>query len=465
MKWVCPRARSTTTDAGAERFIVDMPCVLAELFAPVGRRYLGPWALAAFGLSKLVCQCYVWQALLGSGGRKDVERPHWLCFSLRVGSCLQRLPYMKHSSLRFLGSEVPAAVLRATGARTNRVRGLLFPGALAVPGWLLLWDLMTRNGLCSATWFPMWLEGLQSIVSVLRHSAHVAASLARHLRRQQLGGAAAVIGRAKLPDFAEWRRGHCSRVVATCLAFSRPFAEVSTAEVLSDSRDSVGIVKVRIRYHFGRWYCDWMGGIMRLGHGCICHEQELLVGKAVDCDKKGRRLPQAYSFATEALRRGLEEANSWAPEDQGGDLGAPTQFEACVRGADKLPMRKVGFLDRLPYLLARLGELHVRSRCGDSVAERPHAVAHRQLRMHLQPGGQGWHRACGWARIFRMPVPCLRALRELQRPLPHLREFAAPGLRPGAVEGIRTSWRPKSSRTICTASHLCTRAPIQAASC
>lgn len=48
----------------------------------------------------------------------------------------------------------------------------LFPRALAVPGWMHLWDLLIRRGLEMLSFWPQWLQGLKAIVQFLRQSTH-----------------------------------------------------------------------------------------------------------------------------------------------------------------------------------------------------------------------------------------------------------------------------------------------------
>lgn len=100
---------------------------------------------------------------------------------------------------------------------------LLFPRALAVPGWLHLWDLLIRRGLESLDFFPSWLQGLKALVHFLRGTQH-STVIARNLRQRGLAGAADLIEQARLPTFAAWRWGTlrlCCDRLAPILASSR----------------------------------------------------------------------------------------------------------------------------------------------------------------------------------------------------------------------------------------------------
>lgn len=64
-----------------------------------------------------------------------------------------------------------------------------------------------------------------------------------------------------------------------------------------------------------------------------------------------------------------------------------TELQGCVRTSYHLASRKLLFLDRVPYLLARLGEPGVRERCVQEWEACEPRGRHRVTREFLQPGG------------------------------------------------------------------------------
>ena len=81
------------------------------------------------------------------------------------------------------------------------------------------------------------------------------------------------------------------------------------------------------------------------------------------CFKKGRRLPQAHSFAMNPLRDGLAQADAGTVECFDGEREVLDAAQAVVRATFQLRVVKLDYLDRIPYLVARLRQLGVKSRC------------------------------------------------------------------------------------------------------
>lgn len=104
--------------------------------------------------------------------------------------------------------------------------------------------------------------------------------------------------------------------------------------------------------------------------------------------KKGRRLPEAYRYAVGELNRGLAEANAWTPESRcAGGAHTWLASQACVRATFELGMRKIHFLDKVPYLLARLSEPGVPQRCIDQWNSCDEDKHHRVTVEFLSPTG------------------------------------------------------------------------------
>lgn len=255
---------------------------------------------------------------------------------------------------------------------------------------------MIRNGLCSARWFPRWLLGLKAIVSFLRQS-NSRGAVARRLREQHLDGAADLLENAKLPNFAEWRWGTLHDCCEELSGILGSLKACINAQHFVGSRDTASVTKMlsalqcdewHFQFGFVRWFCAWLGRIMRWGQGCRCHDQQLSAGLQIECDRKGRRIPEAHGYATEALRRGLAEANAWTSATWGGGAALLTQCQAVVRATYHLSHRKIAHLDRIPYLLARLSEPGVRSRCIEQWNSCDPSQHHRVSHEFLSPSGE-----------------------------------------------------------------------------
>lgn len=269
----------------------------------------------------------------------------------------------------------------------------LFPQAVAIPGWMHLWDLEIRRGLSGLRFFPKWVRGLKALVSFLRNSQHTTL-ITRGLRKKGMHGAADLIKKLSLPNFAEWRWG---TLLGCCNALSGVLATLAAnfdASLFQSARERTGLSDMlaalsspawHSQFQFVHWFCRWLGGIMSWGRGCACHSEELRQGQQIDCPLKGRRLREAYAFATAELQKGLSEANSWGPEDwQFEDNDSWLDCQACVRSVFEMATRKLSFLDRVPYLLSRLGEPGVRRRCEEQWSSCPPEKHHRVTRQFFE---------------------------------------------------------------------------------
>ena len=269
---------------------------------------------------------------------------------------------------------------------------MLFPKAVSMPGWMHMWDLVIRRGLCTPRYFPKWLVGLKAVVAFMRKSTYIEA-LARSLRQKGLHGAADLLAFASLLGFAEWRWGTLRACAVAVSKFIDTLRVHFDMKLFADSRDRTGIKNLmealgskswRSYLHFVCWFTDWLGTIMSWGQGCPCHGVTL-VG---DCSRKGRRIREAHQYATVALRRGLDEANTWTAATWGCGLQECLEMQAAVRASFRIAEQKIAFLDRIPYLLARLGEPGVRARCLEQWGRCAADEHHRVSKEFLDPTGE-----------------------------------------------------------------------------
>ena len=111
---------------------------------------------------------------------------------------------------------------------------------------------------------------------------------------------------------------------------------------------------------------------------CDCHGPE----DNVACSKRGRRLKHAYPHAMSVLREGLAVANSWTVAQFDGALDLWRESQGGVRFAFVLGQEKIGYLDVIPHLLARLDCPGVRQRCvqqWEALAPDRHSLVSREF--------------------------------------------------------------------------------------
>ena len=173
-----------------------------------------------------------------------------------------------------------------------------------------------------------------------------------------------------LHSFAEWRWNTLGKVcqdLKPCLDSvvahfdPEPFARGRERSLLNRMLTALRSRFWRLRFNFIIWFTDWLCGLTQWASGCACHEELLRRKEKVDCPYKGRRLPEAYGHAMSTLRDGLKQANEWSAYFWGlpGDWA---MFQGCVRNTFLQGSRKFDFLDKVPWLIARLAEPGVRDR-------------------------------------------------------------------------------------------------------
>ena len=108
----------------------------------------------------------------------------------------------------------------------------------------------------------------------------------------------------------------------------------------------------------------------------------------LQCDRKGRRIKTAYVFAMTVLQDGLEGASSWTVATFNLGIDILRELQGCVRGVVHLGGLKIKFFDRVPVLLARLGEPGIKARCIEQWQSAPAANHHRVTKEFLDPAGE-----------------------------------------------------------------------------
>lgn len=204
----------------------------------------------------------------------------------------------------------------------------------------------------------------KSIVRFFRNEL-VINEVARCLERDGHGGLASVMRSVSLVSFANWRWGTLADVCRVVSTFASSLAENFDASPFVDQRDTTDFKMVvaalkSASWHrlleFVTWYTRHLTDLMEWAGGCPCHNSMDDSGRAHKCDRRGRRLHQAYSEISRVLSDMLAEATEWTPNTFGGDVAMWQECQGMVRFTFVYGKEKSAFLNKVPYLLAKLGE-------------------------------------------------------------------------------------------------------------
>ena len=270
----------------------------------------------------------------------------------------------------------------------------LFGLALGVPGWKHMIDLFLKRTLSSLVWFPKWIGQLKAIVALFRSSANLEV-LQQNLRQRRLQALADMMGSLRLANFATWRWNTLHTI---CVALDKVVDSLMQSfdgSCFGKLRDTASLAKVcqamaskqwRRQFTFTRIICDALGNLMQWGCGCSCHEELLLQGESIVCDQKGRRLHQAHPHAMRVLGDLLATANQWSVDFFDGDVVLWQSAQGAVRALHALAVRKLDYLDKVPFLLSRLDEPNIKEKCLRQWESCSITQHHRVTRHFLEPG-------------------------------------------------------------------------------
>ena len=270
----------------------------------------------------------------------------------------------------------------------------MFANAIHIPGWRHVWDGVLRRSLFSLSWFPKFLEKLKALVSLLRDSNAVD-ELAEHMLQSGLPGLASAVKSLRLVGLAEWRWSTLGRACKSIRGVLDSLAAHFDPAWTGKHRDKKRAQHVRFALCSIRWMpryelVTWLSSslldpIVTWIGGCCCHEQSLLRGEDVECPRKGRRLKEAYVFAMESLRQGLETASGWTADDFGSDLVLLQEAQGAVRWMVEDGRRRVDVFNQMPWLCARLAEPGIKDRCVALWEAHPPEAHHRVTRSFFSP--------------------------------------------------------------------------------
>ena len=256
-------------------------------------------------------------------------------------------------------------------------------------------DNLIRNGLDQIPWVPAWLQRLKHLLAFLRnHQEDIVVAFLAAGHAQE----AALLERTSIEYFAKWRWGtlydsqkSVNQVYDALLPhidilrgiFNR-ITEGSQIDQAFGAFEPSWHLHHVIVYRFVRW----VSRLQRWAGGCPCHAHDDPAGRG--CPRRGRRLPEAAAAAEAACGRALLKANGFHANTFGAEASP-----ALLREAQGLWRRtvaalkvKVAFLDRVPYVLARVGEPGVRDRVLQQWDSRP-PTHHDSVTRHFLEGDLG----------------------------------------------------------------------------
>ena len=258
-----------------------------------------------------------------------------------------------HDFMISIGASVPRAL------KPSR---WLFPLGLSCPGWHHIWDGLLRYCLCRLKWFGGFLDVVKALANWLRNHND---SVVERLQSAGLHAAAALCQHVKMQNFAQWRWKTLASVlksVESCVFACRQHKECFFPD-LDRAKDRVWASRVRrglVHVEFGKqfafvlWVTEWIVGLEKWGSRCVCEEHEGLF--RVECNKKGRSIHRAWPHAVAVLDQVLVDVKEWVPQKFDLDIEFQQYAESAVRATVSRALQKIWYLDKVPYLLARLDE-------------------------------------------------------------------------------------------------------------
>lgn len=265
----------------------------------------------------------------------------------------------------------------------------LFPLAIRAQGWKHVLDGAIKNSLETIPWFAVFLERVKAVNTYLRDYNRNEA-MVKNLKSRGLHGLAGMVESVKLVNFATWRWSTLEYVLEGLAPMMQSFLIFFDPEPFRKTRGPTKLAAVCAacsdgewmrKFNFTLWLTQWLGALLRWGGGCACHP-----GSSEPCDRKGRNLPRAHTEGLAKLRVGLSEANAWVEATYGGGQLFLDQVQGCARKAFAIAVQKLDHLDKLPFLLARLGEPGVRGRVLYQYSEAPPERHHRLTNDFLAEG-------------------------------------------------------------------------------
>ena len=233
----------------------------------------------------------------------------------------------------------------------------LFQRALHIRGWRHFVDLLLESGLCLCAFFPRWLSDFKAAVYLLRN-ASTREFLCVHLTAAGFHAISEMVSKVGLKNFADWRWCTLEDCIECLKGVLEPLSGVINWQWFISWHDHSRLDCFRrlltspiffAEVDFVHWYSRWLGNLMRWVGTCRC---ECATGAA--CFWRGRLLRDAFTTAQNYLQEGLDAANNWEMAHWRGHVHLWQQSTAAVRFAYARGCESIAYLDKLPWILARL---------------------------------------------------------------------------------------------------------------
>jgi len=299
-----------------------------------------------------------------------------------------------------LGEFLAASGCREAAAQCDKLE-FLFPHCVWMPGWHHSWDTTLRQVLSAAQWWASWLQHTRNVTKFFRIQVY-RSGLTGHCESIGLDGAAVAALGTCPPSFAQWRwstlHGVCRWILRgeECL-------RAWSLDLFSRVKDGVAVRGVHQALADSSWWSQLrlVADVVSLvqecrmwGSGCPCHEMERLeavrqdVEYAPPCFMGGRRLPEAWP----RLERLMSECRRKSEAVEPGDAcyGAAMSAELLQDRRHLLLMlqsvvdKRFGFLNRLPWSLARWHDRAHVERCRAEYTATMDSAKHRVARAVFQ---------------------------------------------------------------------------------
>jgi len=198
-----------------------------------------------------------------------------------------------------------------------------------------------------------------------------------------------MVSKLALKNFANWRWNTLEECINDVAGVLEPLSGVIDWQWFAAWQDRSHLDRFRhflrtpsyfAELEFVAWYAKWLGEILRwvgtCRHGCA---------RGVVCFFRGRLLRDAFPTAMQMLRDGYDEANAWEPSQWRGHLYLWQQSTAAVRFAFARGVECLSYLDKLPWLLARLDRPGIAKRAIDMFNAIPIHLHHPLSQEFLSP--------------------------------------------------------------------------------
>lgn len=231
-----------------------------------------------------------------------------------------------------------------------------------------------------------------AVVYFLRDEGHIA-TLAADFAKRGMNGLAQMLQKLSLPNFANWRWTTLRDSADGLAVVWNSFRQAFRADLFKKNRDQSGLKKVCAaidsddftnKFTHIHWIATCLHSMSIWIGGCSCHSEELISGMAITCRRKGKRVVEAYEFAVTTLGDMRREAETWTVAAFANNLTLMQQFVGAVRFAWSLGLEKLRFLDRVPWLFARLEQSGVRDRCLEQWRSAAPHLHHKVSRLLLE---------------------------------------------------------------------------------